>query len=82
MTIKQLWSIIRGRRTNFRFLNASWTYYPDGDPMGKLAGGPAVSNGTSWSEKAPLPVGIDDTPENRGRMQKALALSNGERDRG
>lgn len=35
MTLKQLWSIIRGRRTNFRFLNASWTYYPDGDPMGK-----------------------------------------------
>lgn len=28
MTIRQLWSIIRGRRTNFRFLNMSWTYDP------------------------------------------------------
>lgn len=35
MTFKQLWSIIRGRRTNFQCLNASWTYYPEGDPMGK-----------------------------------------------
>ncbi|HEY8751619.1 MAG TPA: hypothetical protein VIM11_26795 [Tepidisphaeraceae bacterium] len=33
MTLKQLWSIIRGRRTNFSCANASWTYYPDGDPM-------------------------------------------------
>lgn len=35
MTLGQLWSIIRGRQTNFRWLNASWTYYPNGDPMGK-----------------------------------------------
>lgn len=35
MTLKQLWSIIRGRRTNFRCLNMSWTYYPEGDPLGK-----------------------------------------------
>jgi hypothetical protein len=35
MTLKQLWSIFRGRRTNYSWANASWTYYPDGDPMGK-----------------------------------------------
>ncbi|WP_441235615.1 hypothetical protein [Bradyrhizobium sp. 930_D9_N1_4] len=36
MNLKQLWSIIRGRRTNFSWMNASWTYYPDGDPLGKI----------------------------------------------
>ncbi len=35
MNLKQLWSIIRGRQTNFRCLNASWTYYPNGDPMSR-----------------------------------------------
>jgi len=35
MTLKQLWSILCGRQTNYRWLNASWTYYPNGDPMGK-----------------------------------------------
>jgi hypothetical protein len=35
VNIKQLWSIFRGRQTNFSCLNASWTYYPDGDPIGK-----------------------------------------------
>lgn len=33
MNLKQLWSIIRGRQTNFRWMNASWTYYPNGDPV-------------------------------------------------
>lgn len=33
MKLKQLWSIIRGRRTNYRLFGISWTYYPDGDPM-------------------------------------------------
>lgn len=33
MTLSQLWSIFRGRQTNFRWANASWTYYPNGDPM-------------------------------------------------
>jgi hypothetical protein len=28
MTVKQLWSIIRGRRTNYRFANISWTHNP------------------------------------------------------
>lgn len=28
MTLKQFWSILRGRRTNFRCLNISWTYAP------------------------------------------------------
>lgn len=35
MTIKKLWSIIQGRRTNYRLFGISWTYYPDGDPIGK-----------------------------------------------
>ena len=35
MTIRQLWSILRGLRTDFSWMNASWTYYPDGDPMGR-----------------------------------------------
>jgi len=35
VNFKQLWSIMRGRQTNFRWANASWTYYPNGDPMGK-----------------------------------------------
>lgn len=33
MNLKQLWSIIRGRQTNFRWMQASWTYYPNGDPV-------------------------------------------------
>lgn len=50
MTLKQLWSILRGRRTDFRWANASWTYYPDGDPMGKPQAksadtDPALKNG-------------------------------------
>lgn len=36
MTLKQLWSVIRGRRTNYRLFGISWTYYPDGDPLGKI----------------------------------------------
>jgi len=35
MTLKQLWSIVRGRQTGFRWANMSWTFYPDGDPMNK-----------------------------------------------
>jgi hypothetical protein len=27
MNLKQLWSIIRGRRTNFSWMNASWGDY-------------------------------------------------------
>lgn len=34
MTFKELWSILRGRQTNFRWANASLTYYPKGDPAG------------------------------------------------
>lgn len=45
MNLKQLWSIIRGRQTNFRFLNISWTYYPGGDPMGKKP----VENHCGWA---------------------------------
>ncbi|HJU06470.1 MAG TPA: hypothetical protein VJ692_15085 [Nitrospiraceae bacterium] len=33
MNLKQLWSIIRGRQTNFRWMQASWTYYANGDPV-------------------------------------------------
>ena len=36
MNLKQLWQILRGRQTNFSWMHASWTYYPDGDPMGKI----------------------------------------------
>jgi hypothetical protein len=36
MNLRQLWSIIRGRRTNYRLFGISWTYYPDGDPLGKI----------------------------------------------
>lgn len=36
MTLRQLWSIFRGRRTNYRLFGISWTYYPDGDPLGKI----------------------------------------------
>lgn len=33
MNLKQLWSICRGQQTNFSWMNASWTYYPNGDPL-------------------------------------------------
>lgn len=36
MTIKQPWSILRGRRTNFHFLNMSWTYSPEDNTMTDL----------------------------------------------
>lgn len=26
MNLRQLWSIMRGQRTNFRWMDASWTY--------------------------------------------------------
>lgn len=42
MTLKQLWSIICGRRTNYRLFGISWTYYPGGDPMRRTT---AVTNG-------------------------------------
>jgi len=35
MTLSQLLSVIRGKRTNYRLFGISWTYYPNGDPMGK-----------------------------------------------
>jgi hypothetical protein len=35
MNLKQIWSILQGRQTNFTWMRASYTYYPDGDPMGK-----------------------------------------------
>lgn len=50
MTFKQLWSIIRGRRTNYRFLNISWTYYPGGDPMGKKPRIPQETSVTSEND--------------------------------
>lgn len=28
MNLRQLWSIFRGRRINFSWMNASWTYDP------------------------------------------------------
>lgn len=37
MTLKQLWSMLRGHQTNYRCANMSWTYYPGGDPLGKGA---------------------------------------------
>jgi hypothetical protein len=42
MTLKQLWSILRGGRTNYRLFGISWTYYPDGDPIGKRDAGAGV----------------------------------------
>jgi hypothetical protein len=36
MNLKQLWSIIRGHQTNFRCMNASMTYYPNGDPVASM----------------------------------------------
>ena len=44
MNIKQIWSILRGRRTNFSWMNASWTYYPDGDPISKPKRNEAMSD--------------------------------------
>lgn len=35
MTPRNLWDMLSGRQTNYRWANASWTYYPTGDPMGK-----------------------------------------------
>lgn len=29
MTLRELWSMLRGRKTNFRFANMSMTYDPD-----------------------------------------------------
>jgi hypothetical protein len=52
MNLKQLWSIIRGRRTNFSWMNASWTYYPDGDPLGKIL---IAKTGGSQKRECPTP---------------------------
>ncbi|WP_291869734.1 hypothetical protein [Bradyrhizobium sp.] len=55
MTIAQLWSIIRGRRTNYRWANASWTSeergrYIDRDQMNVLdAVGPMLDAWDSLS---------------------------------
>lgn len=58
MTLRQLWSIIRGRRTNFKWMNASWTYYPDGDPLGKILM-------VSPIQQAPLHPGLKVFPQPR-----------------
>jgi len=46
MTVGQLWSIFRGRQTNFSWMNASWTYYPNGDPMSNVQQSVVISDET------------------------------------
>lgn len=60
MNLKQLWSIFRGRRTNFSWMNASWTYYPDGDPMSQRA-----NHSKAWDSLEPVAIqGVGRDAEN------------------
>jgi hypothetical protein len=52
MTIRQLWSIICGRTTNFRWANASWTYHPEGDPRSGQSVTVTVSGPTGSGKSA------------------------------
>jgi len=91
MNLKQIWSIVRGRQTNYRFLNASWTYYPNGDPMSRteLTGKPAGSmmvvcplcNCESFRLLAPAPEGGkigDRLPPSKWRITTAECIACGE----
>ena len=58
MTIKQLWSMFRGRRTNFQFLNMSWTYAGRDTPVRggyqpKLGGDSEISYDRKRGQAAP-----------------------------
>lgn len=52
MNLAQLWSILCGRQTNFSWANASWTYYPNGDPMGHYASEMDGSPGPNHKQKS------------------------------